>query len=274
MESELRFLPNGDVKIPYYTWPVNRPRAVLIFLHGLKSHSGWFLETGSALAQREIKVYLTDRRGSGRSEYTRGDIEDYRHWFEDIRAIVNLAGNQNPGVPLHLLGHCFGAKLAMGFALTHPGLAQGLILIAPPQCSLKVDITFSEKCKVAAALLLRRNWGVQVPIRDDMFTRNLEKIRFIREDALKLETMTTRLCWEIFKMDLWLNRRLPQLKQPTLVLLADEDQVVDNEKIKDKFFPRVGSSQKALEVFDCMHDLFFEPERERVIDRIANWVTR
>lgn len=272
MTAKLLYLEKPDVKIPYYTWTLEQPRSILVLLHGLKSHSGWFLETGAVLAEKGIKMYVFDRRGSGKSESTRGHIENYHLWMEDIQAIIELARSENPYQTLHLLGHSFGAKLALAFALQHPTEVQSLVLAVPTQFSLKANITFLDKCKVVSSLLFRRKGRVKVPIRDEMFTRDPEKYRFIREDKLKLESMTSRFCFEMFKIDRRINRYLNTLSLPVLVLLASEDEVVDNLKIQTKFFTHFGSSRKALEMFHCAHDLFFEPENKKVIDCIAQWI--
>ena len=262
--------PHGA--IPCYTWDVPQPEAVLILIHGLKSHAGWSLETGAEFALRKIKVYAFDRMGSGRSEFLRGHIEDYRIWLEDIRFILQLAKKENPGCPLHLLGHCFGARLAMAFAAAYPQEAETLTLIAPPLFSLKAGLTLLEKLKVACALLLGRQCRVRVPIRDGMFTSNPEKDRFIREDPLKLEMMTSDFCREILRIDGHIRKNLSKIRIPTLVLLAYGDEVVDNERIAKRLFANLKCRRKALEIFDCRHYLFFESLREKVIEKIADWI--
>jgi alpha-beta hydrolase superfamily lysophospholipase len=105
-----------------------------------------------------------------------------------------------------------------------------------------------------------------------MFTRVPEKYRFIQEDKLKLERMTTRFCLEVFKLDAWIKKKFARLSLPILVLLAKDDEVVDNLKIQTYFFAQLRTPRKNLEIFDCMHDLFFEPHHKKVIHRIAEWV--
>lgn len=262
----------SDTTIPYYTWNVPHTDSILIFIHGLKSHAGWFLEAGEIFANKGIRTYAFDRRGSGQSAYNRGDITDYRLWLRDVHSIVQLARRAHPNAAIHLLGHCFGAKLALAYAIAHPHEIKSLSLIAPPQFSSRVDISAFEKFKVALTLISGRPLNVRVPIRDELFTRIPERQQFINEDPLKLEYMTTRFCIEIFKLDRWLNKRLTEISVPILILLARDDNVVDNDRIKSKFFDRLKSPHKALEVYNCYHHLFFEPLRDRVIRRIIDWI--
>jgi alpha-beta hydrolase superfamily lysophospholipase len=274
MAANHLILETPQVQIPYDTWEVAKPSASLIFIHGLKSHSAWFLETGEALAKLGIKVYLFDRRGSGRSKEPRGDIDDYHQWLEDILAMVHLAKQENVGQIPHLLGHCFGAKLALAFTIQYPKEVKSLTLIAPPQFSLKADISLREKAKVVFSMVFGMRGEVDVPVKDEMFTRNPDNLRFIQEDSLRLQKMTTQLCIETFKMDRWINKNLSIITNPILILLAKDDRVVDNTKIQNKFYPRLGCLRKELEIFDCYHDLFFEPHREKVFSKILEWVTQ
>ena len=271
MVSE-KFLERGGVKIPYYTWDVAHPQAVLIFIHGLKSHAGWFLESGAAFAAKNIKVYAFDRRGSGKSEAERGHIDDYHLWLEEIRAVCSLADQENPGLIPHLLGHCFGARLALGFEIVSPGSVKSLILMSPPIFSTKADIRIWEKVQVFLSFFLPVSSPITVPIRDEMFTGDPEKNRFIAKDHLKLESMTPAFCREVFRLDRKIERNLSQITLPCLVLLAKEDEVVRNEKIEKDFLKRLNSKTKKCVTFDSKHHLFFEPEHEKVMDRIMAWI--
>lgn len=273
METRTAVLEKEHVSIPYYTWDVENPRAVVVFIHGLKSHSAWFVETGEDFARRGIKVYAFDRRGSGRSNFERGHIDSFRLWIDDIHSMMELAIQENRGQRAHLLGHCFGAKLSLAYALRENSIAESLILIAPPQLALKTDISTVNKLKVLTNMLLETKHVIPVPVLDDMFTHDPIKKEFIKNDALRLQYMTSSFCAEIFKLDRYINANLSRITIPLLILLADHDDVVDNGRIIKKLFPRLGSRRKSIDIYDCYHHLFFEPHRLQVIDRIIQWIS-
>ena len=56
---------------------------VLLILHGLGAHSGWFIDVGDALAARGLTVYADDHRGFGRSEGLPAHIDIYSTFVED-----------------------------------------------------------------------------------------------------------------------------------------------------------------------------------------------
>ena len=61
---------------------------VLLILHGLGGHSGWYIDMGNVLSSRGITVYAMDHRGFGRSGGLPGHIDDYHTYVEDIRFVV------------------------------------------------------------------------------------------------------------------------------------------------------------------------------------------
>lgn len=273
LQAELRHhtAPDG-VEIPYYVWPLASPRSIIVFNHGLKSHAGWFLDTGRHFAEHGIKVYAFDRRGSGHSHEPRGHIDDYQQWILDLQRVIELAKQEHPDCPIHVMGHCFGARIAMGHAILHPEAAKSLIMIAPPQFSLKVDITLADKINVLKTLMRGQQYTVRVPVDDTMFTRIPEKLDFIKHDELRLQEWTTGCCWQSNKLDKFVAKHISQISKPTLILLANEDDVVDNRRIGSQLAQRLSSRHLAIETFDSYHHLFFEASRDKVLNRVINWL--
>ena len=63
--AKSRFLTADDgVRLHCLYWPAgpSPPWAVVLFLHGIASHAGWFAETAAHLNQHGVAVYGLDRR--------------------------------------------------------------------------------------------------------------------------------------------------------------------------------------------------------------------
>src|SRR5581483_12323761 len=86
-----RFDPPGDV------------RGSLVYLHGIQSHGGWYVETAEELARRGYAVYLPDRRGSGRNEGPRGWFGPRRQVVEDVGTFVEEARRNAPEAPVFVV---------------------------------------------------------------------------------------------------------------------------------------------------------------------------
>ena len=61
---------------------------------------------------------------------------------------------------------------------------------------------------------------------------------------------------------------------PVLLLLAEQDRIIDNERTR-RFVERFASSdEETIEYPGAHHTLEFEPEPERFIDDVIGWLGR
>src|SRR4051794_27323357 len=95
---------DDGVELHVWRWSGARPWVVVIFLHGIASHGGWFGETATDLREQGVAVYAPDRRGSGRSGGRRGHLDRYARALDDVAHVVRLAGSEHPGAPVFLAG--------------------------------------------------------------------------------------------------------------------------------------------------------------------------
>src|SRR5438445_9844567 len=116
-----------------FVWrPASPPSATLVLVHGLQSHAGWFVDAGPRLAARGLAVYAPDRRGSG--AYTsapRGDIVDYGQWLVDLEQVIRQAQTEYPLSAVHMVGHCFGANLALRCGLRTQCRVRSVAMLTP-----------------------------------------------------------------------------------------------------------------------------------------------
>jgi len=69
-------LPMADgCKLFLRSW-VTDSSDVLLILHGLGGHSGWYINMAEALAKRGLTVYADDHRGFGHSESLPAHIDN------------------------------------------------------------------------------------------------------------------------------------------------------------------------------------------------------
>jgi muconate cycloisomerase len=253
-----------------YGWRHPSPVACVVVVHGLQSHAQWFAEAADLLVDRGISVFALERRGSGSSPYTNGDIDRYQTWFDEVGRVVDLARTEEPDAPVHLLGHCFGANVALGYALDHPGNVASLVMLAPG-LHIRPDYTAMEKLQILAAGLAAPGRRFRVPQADDLFTRDPEVLAWIEGDTLGSKTCSARCLLETSRMLASLRRRLGQLSVPLLVVEAAQDRISDNER--NAVLTRSLGDRCRRISFDAEHFLLAEPCRDEVLDEIAAWMT-
>jgi alpha-beta hydrolase superfamily lysophospholipase len=245
--------------------PPGAATGVVVLIHGLQSHAGWFLDAGERLAARGLAVYAPDRRGSGRSALSRGDIRDFRQWFADLSDVVRLAAAEHPATPVHLVGHCFGANLALGAVLTGAVSAESIVMLTPGLYVLP-EYSVWDKLRIGLSGFASPTTTFRVPQDDALFSRDSSVVAWIGRDTLGARRVTARMLVQISRMTGEIRSRLSFLSVPTLVLEAAHDRLSDNRRNR-----AVLGRRCAWKTFDAEHFLLAEPCADQVVDAIVQW---
>ena len=279
-ESRFRFsatarpfvLDDREPAVHGYAWRHPAPIASVVLLHGLQSHAQWFAEAADGLVERGLSVYALERRGSGSSPGRSGDIDRYRTWFVEGDRVVDLARGEHPEVPVHLVGHCFGANVALGVALERPDDVASLVMLTPG-LHIRPGYTAAEKVRIAAAGLIAPDRRFRVPQEDGLFTRDPGVLAWIEADPLGARTVSARCLLQSRRMVSFLRRHLADLRVPLFVVEAAGDRIADNDANAALLDRRLGDAWRRAS-FDAEHFVLAEPCRDEVLDAIVAWVTR
>jgi alpha-beta hydrolase superfamily lysophospholipase len=136
---------------------------VVVFLHGIASHGGWFAETAADLDKQGVAVYAPDRRGSGRSGGPRGHLDRYERALDDLEVVVRLVAAEHPGTPLFLAASSWAAKLAVVYAALRPAPLSGLLLLGPGLVS-RVNLSPGRRVRVVAGHLVTPAASLRLPL--------------------------------------------------------------------------------------------------------------
>jgi alpha-beta hydrolase superfamily lysophospholipase len=118
-----RWLPDGPAK------------AVVQLAHGLAEHSSRYARFAQRLTDHGYAVYGSDHRGhgqtSGESSGKRGFFSEKDGWqtvVDDLHAVTDKAREEQPGLPVFLLGHSMGSFISRGYAAQYGSELAGLVL--------------------------------------------------------------------------------------------------------------------------------------------------
>ena len=113
-------------------WESRGPaRAVVQIAHGLGEHMGRYAGTVDALVAADLTVYANDHRGHGLSAHAQlGDFGKggFELLVRDMVSLSEIAREENPDLPLFLLGHDMGSFAAQRYVIDHSHEIDGLIL--------------------------------------------------------------------------------------------------------------------------------------------------
>jgi len=258
----------------YRFWGCSDPDAVIIYLHGIQSHSEWFTGSCTHIAQNNFAVYAPDRRGSGLNYEARGDCSSYATLIDDVKAFIDLIRNDYLEKPIHIIGVSWGGKLAVMAVIKYPRDIKSVILVSPG-LKEKVDIPLSEKLSVVLNRVFCPKKMFKIPIAcPEMFTSNPHRIEYIERDTKMLSTATARLFFESARMGIFLDKKAEKVNPPVFLMLAEIDNIVDNDKII-KLFKRFSSVKKSFVLYPgAHHTLEFEKDVDRFYNDIICWLNQ
>ncbi|MBI1348056.1 alpha/beta fold hydrolase [bacterium] len=261
----------------YRHWkPVGPARGIIVAVHGIQSHSGWYQRSSSAYAAAGFEVYFLDRRGSGMNFRQRGHAAHEARLLADVRQFLSelkWSRRNFPAVPLILMGVSWGGKLAASYAATYPDDINGLALFYPGLNS-RLRPSRWQQWKLQSAS--QAGWGhitAPIPLNEPhLFTDSAHWQDFIRRDELALHRVSVDFLLSNLRLSTLLKDRMAEIRCPTLMLLAGRDDIVDNTANRQSLQQIRKSTVEIIEYPTARHTLEFEPQPETFIGDALGWL--
>jgi alpha-beta hydrolase superfamily lysophospholipase len=242
--------------LPMRVWRPERPRAALLYLHGIQSHAGWYADSSRFLAEAGVAVYQLERRGSGMDQaHERGHVERAAVWMDDVDAAADLARTET-GVPaVHLLGVSWGGKLAVVCIDRRPELYRSLMMAAP------------------GMLTGRGRRRFPIPLADPtLFTGNPDRRRYVAEDPLSLREVTARFLYESHRLDHLAPVVARRVRRPVLLALAETDRIIDNPATRRLVEAMPAPRRQIVTYPGSHHTLEFDPDPTPYFGDLVKWI--
>lgn len=268
--NEERIQTTGGLSLFVRSWrPPGTARAAIVICHGVNSHSGYYGWAGEQLSAAGLAVYALDLRGRGKSDGERFYVGSIGEYVADVDAVVELARQREPGLPVFLLGHSAGGVVSCVYTLEHGDKLAGLVCesfafqVAAPDFALAVVKGLSHIAPHAHVLKLPK----------EEFSRDPEVVAAMNADPLTAhEVQPTSTVAELVRADERLKREFPSIQLPVLILHGTAD-TVTNPKGSQFFFDTAGSADKTLKLYEGhAHDLLNDYGREKVMADITGWL--
>ena len=252
--------------------PIEEPLALVICLHGIQSHSGWYEYSSQQVAAAGFEVFFADRRGSGLNEATRGHADHADRLLNDVALLFDMAVRERPGLPVILSGISWGGKTAAAFCRKGVRPVDGLLLCYPGVCSRYQPSLWQRFLLWFARTHDIRHRLVDIPLKDPaLFTDSDQWQEFIRTDALALRQMSSGLCLCGQQLDQAV-RGPGQVLPRTLIALAGRDRIIDNSLTRRLFSSLESREMKFVEYPDAAHTLEFSGQRQQFVTDVVAWL--
>ncbi|MCH2203870.1 MAG: lysophospholipase [Fuerstiella sp.] len=250
-------------------------RGVIVAVHGIQSHSGWFTWSSEQLAAAGYDVYFADRRGSGLNGLHRGHADHGQRLINDVLQLIRLCRREHNGpvLPMTLMAASWGGKIAAALAADRPQEIDHLVLLYPGLIPL-LQPTRSQKLRLKLARRFDvRFRGVDIPLTDPkLFTAAPHHQEFIAEDPLALHRVTSGFLNSGYDLDRITLEHCDRIVHPTLLMLAGHDQIINNDATS-QLVARFGSKhQTTIRYPAAQHTLEFEPNRQQFVSDLIDWL--
>jgi len=255
----------------YRSWtPDETPQALLIIIHGFSDHSGRYKSIVDNLVPRGVAVYSFDQRGHGQSPGQQGHIDSFTNYRDDVLTFMRFVSDQEPDIPLFLLGHSMGGLIVLDFGLHYPQEVNGVIASAPHLSDPPVSpimITLSR-----AISNIWPTFSMDAGLDKEAISRDPDVVREYLDDPLTHGKGTARLSTELSKAVSETNANAASFQPPLLIFHGTADRLTDPEASRS-FYEKVPSTNKRYIAYDGgYHEGHNDIHRERIVSDIALWI--
>lgn len=269
-KTQLNFSSNDGTRLYGEFYQAQDPKAMLLVVHGLQSHSGWY-RGGQANANAGISSFAFDRRGSGLSSGKHGHANSPDDFMDDFGAALSFLESIKPsGLPLHVMANSLGAVVAINYFSKNQDVNIASLILTTPGTHSTKEGDYSLLTKLAILTAPAERY-FRSPIRDEHFVDEGEYLDWIRKDTMGRRNFTASFLRSVNSMKKDLDKKSALIDAPVFALVADKDAIIDNAAFEKEVFSSF-PNKKEIRSYDSKHYLFFGNDRENVIADIQEWV--
>jgi alpha-beta hydrolase superfamily lysophospholipase len=268
--------PQGVV-ITYDVYPVDAPRAIVQISHGLGEHAGRYAGLAAALNSAGLGVYAPDQRGHGRTGVAQygGDLSKLgrlgpgglRAAIADISQMTEIIREQNPGVPIVLLGHSWGSLMAQILINTRAADYEAVILSG----SAYRQFGSMEAGK------LNKAYDAPGATGHEWLSRDPEVWASFKSDPWTFEAAVLKLFGLVDGLRLFGKPAFDMAEVPILIIAGSNDPLGGEKSclaLAQSYLRRGGQNDVTVTIYpEARHELFNETNKVQVIDDVVAWIT-
>ncbi len=238
--------------------PDKTPRAVIIGVHGLGSHSGLLTFVGQFFAGRGFVFVAPDMRAYGHYSGRKGHVDRFDEFTSDLQILFKSTQERFPGLKMFMFGHSMGGLHVIRYAMAHPEGLTGIVIPCP---SVSERLKLGKGAKAIASLLSVLNVKTYVSTGLDLtiIAKNPDVVRRNQEDPLRFDRVTPRFATEGMGARAKAFDSAHLLKVPVLVQQTSADLILIPEANKN-FYDRIASKDKTWKLYEGMYHEPFEDE--------------
>jgi len=240
------------------------PRGLVLMIHGIAEHSGRYEAVGAQFAAAGLGAVAIDQRGHGTTEGTKGYVETFEGFLDDVEDQITQM--KTLGVPVILLGHSMGGLVAAAYAISDRPSPDLLVLSGP---ALGTDLPGWQQTAVSKLAQLSPRLFVGPPFDTEVLSRDPEVGKAYNADSLVKPGGSANLLAQLFSTMHATAANVDKLSIPTLCLHGGDDELVPTAA-SEVLEGVPGVTRTVLD--NLRHEIFNEPEGPEVVASVIDWI--
>lgn len=235
----------------------------VVFVHGLfiDNLSSLYYSLANPVAQAGADAILFDLRGHGRSEQTPTGytLDDS---VEDLFGVVDALGIDDP---VHIVGHSYGASVALRAGLRYPERIAGLTLIEPHCADADDGGSWVDDIADALTAIALCSETLALPADDEVNPAAVRKLRALQATTAFLNATT--MIEDVAAAPRFTEAELAALEVPTMAIYGEHTDLSSSLAMIRESMP-----QCRLEVFPDVGHSVLRDATAKVLELLIEWL--
>mmetsp|Transcript_16842 Transcript_16842/g.25471 ORF Transcript_16842/g.25471 Transcript_16842/m.25471 type:complete len:286 (-) Transcript_16842:148-1005(-) len=266
---------SDGVEMYGYTWGVEKPRAVVILVHGMNEHCHRFDHVAKEFNLSGFSVYGFDHRGHGQTKGKRGHTPSYDKLLDTVKDTIDRAKTENnitptSNIPMFLYGHSMGGNVVLNYALQRKPDKDFIAGVISSSAWLGLP-SGPPAILIPIAMLLRCIWpSFTLKSGLDGMSRDPEVIAKYKTDPLVHDRISIEFFLGSREAAKFALDNAADFDYPLLIAHGSDDKITSHDASKEFGEKAPDSKWKSWE--GCYHELHNEPEKEQVIKSMIDFM--
>ncbi len=298
--STFTYKGDDDLNVFVYKWmPSGKPKAIVQIVHGMAEHAERYADFAAHLNKAGYAVYADDHRGHGK---TAGSLENtgymgkdgWNKMVEDVHKLTGLIKDENPKIPVFLLGHSMGSFVSRQIASLYGNDYKGLVISG----SGLQPIPLLEVARLISGTLSIFGGKKRSKLLDNMsfgafnasFKPNRTAFDWLSRDNAQVDkyiadpycgfVCTARMFYDMSKglMFIFSKKAVDMIPKtlPIMIVSGEKDPVGNFSKALKKLYlmyKDAGIKDVSQKYYpEARHEIFNETNRKEVYQDVLDWV--
>jgi lysophospholipase len=214
-----------------------------------------------------------DHRGHGLSDGLPGHVESFTEYEDDLDKIIAYARSQGESPSIYLIGHSMGGLITLRYVARKKGAVAGAV-ISSPLIGMAVAVPALKLLIANVSAHMSPRLRLDNGLDPAILSRDAEVGKAYAADPLVNRKVSARWFVEASRAMEEVKGMALEVSLPVLIMQGTMDKIASVEATK-RLFEAIASADKELEIYEGFyHELFNEPEKLEVFERVTTWLNR